>query len=302
MKIHAEPTPLSRPLAGGREGATVSVEPISGGEVQFPPQSFESAGGRLAGAKALGIGVPRSKWVYVPCPVYLIRHPSAGPVLVDTSLHPSVGASPRENLGALSARMWRPKIEPGQDVASQLRARDLDIKSIPTVVMTHLHFDHASGLSEFSNSMIVVTAKEWEAATTDPRPSLRGYRPTHYDYAFDYRTIDYDGEGIASYATFGRTFDLFGDGSVRLASTPGHTAGHQSVICRLSENDFVIGGDAFYTINQLAGGPPQPRPADPHLWRRSLRELQHFQRSYPKAILTPGHDAEAFRRLEKLYE
>jgi glyoxylase-like metal-dependent hydrolase (beta-lactamase superfamily II) len=302
MKVHAEPTPLSSPLPGGRDGATVSVEPIMGGEVQFPLAAFEDTGGRLARVKALGIAVPRSKWIYVPCPAYLIRHPSAGAVLVDTALHPSVATSATENFGGLYARMWRPRIEAGNDLPSQLRARGLDTKTIPTVVMTHLHFDHASGMSEFSNSTIVVTEEEWRAAITEPRPSLHGYRPAHYDYAFDYRTVDYGSGAISSYATFGRCFDLFGDGSVRLASTPGHTAGHQSVICRLRDRDFVIGGDAFYTYRQLEDGPPQPRPVDPHLWRRSLRELQHFHRNYPQAVMTPGHDPELFTRLEKLYE
>ena len=99
--------------------------------------------------------------------------------------------------------------------------------------MTHLHVDHASGMSEFPGATFVITEAEWNAATTDSRPLLRGYRPAHYDYAFDYRTLSYDSEPVSSYATFGRTFDLFGDGSVRLASTPGHSAGHQSVICRL---------------------------------------------------------------------
>ena len=83
---------------------------------------------------------------------------------------------------------------------------------------------------------------------------MHGYRPAHYDYAFDYRTVDYP-RGDQSYSTFGRTFDLFGDGSVRLASTPGHTAGHQSVICRLADRDLVIAGDAFYTLSQLGESP-----------------------------------------------
>ena len=52
----------------------------------------------------LGIGTPRSQWWTVPCPAFLIRHPDAGPVLVDTGLHPSVAAEPRENMGRLWAR------------------------------------------------------------------------------------------------------------------------------------------------------------------------------------------------------
>src|SRR5207248_9674992 len=119
------------------------------------------------------------------------------------------------------------------------------------IVMTPLHFDHASGISEFPSSTFVLSAAEWKAATTGSRPILRGYRPQHYDFAFDYRLIDFDGPAIDSYASFGRTFDLFGDGSVRLAYTPGHTLGHMSLITRLRDRDFVIAGDAVYTTRQL---------------------------------------------------
>jgi N-acyl homoserine lactone hydrolase len=168
--------------------------------------------------------------------------------------------------------------------------------------MTHLHFDHSSGIAEYPNATFVLSSAEWEAATTDPRPILRGYRPAHYDYLFDYRTVDFDGPGISSYASFGRTFDLFGDGSVRMAFTPGHSAGHCSLITRLHDRDLVIAGDAIFTQAQLDGGDPPPRPLDMHNWRRSLRELQQFHRTYPQAEIIPGHDPERWKSIAKSYE
>jgi glyoxylase-like metal-dependent hydrolase (beta-lactamase superfamily II) len=302
VDFHAETRPLDGPFPGGSTGATVVVEPISGGDVQFPRASFEAPGGPFESLKVMGLGSRSRSWVWVPCPAFLVRHPTAGNLVVDTSLHPSVATKPAENFGRLAAWYAPARIEPGQDLAAQLRSRGVDPKRVPLVVMTHLHFDHASGISEFPNSTILVTAAEWEAATTGSRPSLRGYRPQHYDYAFDYRTIDYAERGVESYSTFGHTFDLFGDGSVRLASTPGHTLGHQSVICRLRDRDLVIAGDAVYTIRQLEGGPGQPRPHAPHLWRRSLQELQLFHRQYPQAVIVPGHDPEHWATLDSRYE
>ena len=41
-----------------------------------------------------------------------------------------------------------------------------------------------------------LTEAEWEDATTGSNPLMRGYRPAHYDYAFDYRTVSYDGQAI----------------------------------------------------------------------------------------------------------
>jgi glyoxylase-like metal-dependent hydrolase (beta-lactamase superfamily II) len=264
---------------------------------------MESPGGRfltLKVARALLTGKPA---MTVPCPAFLIRHPSAGAILVDTGLHPSIATDGRENFGAIGAHIGNPALEPGEDVPAQLRRRGLEPGEVPVVVMTHLHLDHSSAISEFPQATFVVSEVEWEAATSGANPLLNGYRRAHYDYAFDYRTVDFNRGSVDSYASFGRTHDLFGDGSIRLAFTPGHSAGHMSLICRLKQRDFVIGADATYTSGQLAGtAPPAPRPFDAHNYRRSLQELRLFSREYPDAVVTPGHDPAFFAKLEPRYE
>ncbi len=302
MKVHAEPKWLHEPLPGGSPKATVAVEPLSGGEVRWPVEAMEAPGGPFEGLKATGLLTRRSKWLRVPCPAFLITHPTAGQILVDTGLHPSIAARPHENFGRLAARVAQPRVEPGGNLPAQLRARGVDPRSLRLIVMTHLHMDHASGISSFPSSTFVLSDAEWRTATSGSRPLLRGYRPEHYDYAFDYRLIDFNHSQVESYSTFGRTFDLLGDGSVRLAFTPGHTPGHMCVILRLRERDFVIAGDAVYTVRQLEGGPRQPRPADPHLWRRSLQELQLFHRQYPQAVIVAGHDPQQWSELQARYE
>ncbi len=302
-KLKAEAKPLEEPLAGGgSQGVAVTVEPLLGGSILAPPGFFENRGGRLAKLRMLGIGTPRSKWWLVPIPAYLITHPTAGPILVDTAFHGSVSTRPAANLGKIAARFAKPRIETGRDLPAQLRERGIAAQDLKTVILTHLHFDHSSGIAEYPNATFVLSKAEWEAATTDPRPFLRGYRPAHYDYLFDYRTVDFDGPGISSYASFGRTFDLLGDGSIRLAFTPGHSAGHCSVITHLRDRDLVIAGDAIYTSAQLEDGDPPPRPLDMHTWRRSVRELQQFARTYPRAEILPGHDPERWKTVSKRYE
>lgn len=302
MKVSVEPKPLHEPLAGGTPSATVAVEPMVAGRVTWPRTMMESPGGRLLTLKLLRSLITGQPAATVPIPAFLIRHPSAGAVLVDTGLHPSIATDGRENFGGLGARIGHPDLKTGEDVPAQLRERGLEPGEVPVVVMTHLHLDHASAISEFPNSTFVVSETEWRSAANDS-PLLNGYRRRHFDYAFEYRGIDFGRGGIDSYATFGRCFDLFGDGSIRLAYTPGHSAGHMSVICRLGERDFVIGGDATYTAAQIEGDAPlAPRPYDSHNYRRSLQELRLFKREYPDAIVTPGHDAEFFAGLSARYE
>jgi N-acyl homoserine lactone hydrolase len=301
MKVKATPRPLTGPLQGGAAGATVAVEPLDTGWFEVPPAFLESAG-RLATLRMLGIGTPRSRWWTIPVPSFLIHHPSAGPFLVDTGLHPSVTAEPTANLGRIITRFSHPNLEAGKDVAAQLRSRGLEAKDIKTVVMTHMHFDHTSGMSELGNASFILSEPEWKSAALGSKAFLRGYMHAHFDYAFDYRTVSFDGPNVGSYSTFGRTFDLFGDGSVRLAFTPGHTYGHMSVICHLKDRDLVIAGDAIYTLGQLDEAAPPPRPEDPHTWRRSAQELKLFKRQYPQAVIIPGHDPEAWAALEDRYE
>ena len=303
MKVHVEAKPLHEPLAGGTPGATVVVEPLIAGHVDFPRAMMVSPGGHFLTLKLLrALLGPREPNV-IPVPAFLIRHPSAGAILVDTGLHPSIATDGKENFGGLGNRIGKPTLEAGEDVPAQLRKRGLDPGEIPVVVMTHLHIDHTSAISEFPNSTFVVSETEWEAAATGSQPTLNGYRRAHFDYAFDYRTVDFDRAGIDSYASFGRTFDLFGDGSIRLAFTPGHSAGHMSVICRLEQNDFVIGGDAMYMAAQLDGDVPMPpRPFDAHNFRRSLQELRLFHSQFPDAVITPGHDPDFYARLDSRYE
>ncbi|HSK49372.1 MAG TPA: N-acyl homoserine lactonase family protein [Solirubrobacterales bacterium] len=305
MSVEIEPQPLHEPLAGGTPGATVTVEPLVAGHCEFPVAMMESPGGRLVKLKLLRALLGGKSLRRIPVPAFLVRHPSAGAILVDTGLHPSIASDGgSENFGALGKRFGKPELQTGEDVPSQLRSRGLSPGEVPVVVMTHLHSDHTSAISEFPQSTFVVSETEWKAAAHGPSPLTDGYRRAHFDYAFEYRSLDFDrASGVDSYASFGRAFDLFGDGSIHLAFTPGHSAGHMSVVCRLQENDFVIGGDAMYVRGQLDGdAPPPPRPADAHNWRRSLQELRLFARQYPNAIITPGHDPEFYAGLEQRYE
>jgi glyoxylase-like metal-dependent hydrolase (beta-lactamase superfamily II) len=301
VKVNAEPIPLEESLPGGSEGAAVIVEPLHTGDALWPASFFNRTGrGPIARLRALGIGSKPETWERRPVPVYLARHPTAGNVLIDAGLHPSVARDPRDNLGRFSGRHY--EVKEGQDVISQLRQRGLEASDIAVVVLTHLHEDHASAIEAFPDAQFVLSATEWEEATSGRFPALRGYHPSHYDYAFDYATIDFDSELVESYGPFGRTFDLFGDGSVRLTYTPGHSAGHTSVILRLPRRDFVVVADAAYDWSQLQGESEPLMMADQHNWKRSLRELQAYRRTYPYALMVPGHDPEFWEKLEPRYE
>lgn len=303
MATAAEPQPAVLPLPGGRPGATVKLHPLLSGTALSPPGWIHREQGRLAKPRALGIGVSREEMLVIPIVSFLVQHPGAGPLLIDTGLHPSCAVDPKQNLGRVGAKAFGGlRMEPSWAVTEQLRERGVSARDVPTVVMTHLHIDHASAMSEFPSATFLFSAREWEAAT-EPRAWQHGYRTRQFDHGFDYRTVDFtDSSGVDSYSTFGRTFDLFGDGSVRLAYTPGHTHGHMSVVLRLAgEREALVAGDAIYTRRALRVGDLPFRIEDEHLFRRSLREIQLYEENNPSALVIPGHDMEAWRELEAVY-
>jgi N-acyl homoserine lactone hydrolase len=264
----------------------------------YPVDAFYARGGRLAGLHALGF---RSKRIEIPIPAFILEHPSAGIVLVDTGFHASVAVDPKKNMGPVLGRLFNTTMKPEDGVPDQLRARGIDPKDVRVVVMTHLHVDHASGVSQFPDATFIVTRREWDSATSGPQ-LRRGYVPRQFDHAFDWRTIDFDGSDVNSFASFGRSLDLFGDTSVRLVYTPGHTLGHMSLVVRLRDGEMLIAADSIYTMRTLRESVMPYGAHDDHEFRRSLREVQMYEKQTPDAVIVPGHDIDAFRALKPVYE
>jgi glyoxylase-like metal-dependent hydrolase (beta-lactamase superfamily II) len=300
MATAAEPQPAELPLSGGRDGAKVRLHPLLTATVQGPPAWFLREEGRFAWRKAFGLGVPKDQWLKSPIQAFLLEHPSAGSVLVDTGFHGSVAVSPRSNLGAFGALIYRDiEMHPDQAVAAQLREKGIEPSSVKTVIMTHLHPDHASAISDFPGATFLVTTAEWEAASNGGRRD--GYVKRQFDHGFDYRLVDFDSDDANSFSGFARSFDVFGDGSVRIAFTPGHTAGHMSVVAQTAHGEVLLAGDAIFTRRTLEEERLPHLLFDEHLFRRSLREIKQYVKETPEAVVVPGHDWEAWRELEPVY-
>jgi N-acyl homoserine lactone hydrolase len=300
MATAAEPTPADLPLPGGKEEATVRVRPLLTAVGIGPPGFFWREEGRLADLKALGFRVSKKDYVRYPIPAFLLQHPSAGAILVDTGMHPSCAVDPKQNLGRLGAVFFRGlEMGPRQGAPDQLRELGIEPTDVKVVVMTHLHIDHASAMSEFPEATFVFSRREWEAATGGG--AFDGYVRRQFDHAFDYRTIDFDAAEGDSFASFGRAVDLFGDGSVRLAYTPGHTHGHLSVVARVDGGEVLMCGDAAFTQAMIDGSRMNYKITDRHLAKRSLREIQIYKKETPDAVVIPGHDMDAWEALKDEY-
>lgn len=301
MKAKAAPAEL--PLAGGQEGdASVRLHPLLTGEVLAPDELLHRSGGALARFRAIGLGVPKSRRAWIPAPAFLIEHPGAGPLLVDTGLHPDTERDPARVMGRVASRMYGFRGTAERALKAQISARGVDPAGLGLVIMTHLDTDHASGISEFPGRTVIVDQREWRAASS-PLAVKDGYHRPHIDQPVDWRTVDYESRHSSPYESFERSIDLFGDGSVRLLSTPGHTVGHLSVLVRLADSEALIAADAAYTTRTLTEGVlPGLTRGGQKPFERSLAQIRAQISKHPDALVIPGHDSGVWASLDPVYD
>jgi N-acyl homoserine lactone hydrolase len=173
--------------------------------------------------------------IKIPWFCFLITHPR-GNVLFDTGGHPSLAVDARGRLGA-HADLWSVTMRAGDDVASKLAEVGLRPSDIRYVVISHLHYDHAGGLQFFSDAEIYIQREELRFAYSPP-VYQGGYIRGDFDCGLKWHEIEGD-------------HDLFGDGTVTLVHTPGHTPGHQCLLVRLRDQTLLLLGDAAYIIQKM---------------------------------------------------
>jgi glyoxylase-like metal-dependent hydrolase (beta-lactamase superfamily II) len=166
--------------------------------------------------------------------------------------------------------------------------------------MTHLHVDHASAMSEFPRASFICTEREWRAANA-PRAVWRGYVSRQFPDPARVRLVSFDQQPTDGTGAFERAIDLFGDGSITLVDTPGHSAGHMSVLVCVAGGEALLAGDAIYTLRNLRERILPWRTIDDATYTHTLDQLQAYTERRPDALLIPTHDHEVWDSLDERY-
>lgn len=227
-----------------------------------------------------------------------VEHP-AGRLLFDTGLG-------REAMDHLATTPWLMRASaqltlPERTVAEQLREAGIDTRHNFTVVLTHAHWDHVSGLADLGEVAVIASPEEVAHIESEAEDSAlaRSFLPGVRYIPFNYRHGPYLG--------FPASFDVFGDGSVVMVPAPGHTPG--STIAFIHTEDgrhYALIGDIAWQREGVA------LPAErPWLVRRMLREdeaqvraqlgfLHTLQQRLPELTVVPAHDATVWAQLPRL--
>ncbi len=229
---------------------------------------------------------PGTRWT-APVGCYLVAHPQ-GHLLFDTGVHPAALADPVGRLGERRANLFKLRSAPTDNVVSQLGLLGLGPDDMRYVANSHFHFDHCGANALFPRSTFLVQRAELDAARASIGAPLGRYNPSpiDFDHPLDYRPLE--GE-----------HDVFGDGSVLLIPTYGHTPGHQSLVIRDGKSAaLVLTEDACYTRENMDRDVLPTVVWDEREMSRSLGRLRDL-RDRSGATVIYGHDPSQWEGLAR---
>lgn len=224
----------------------------------------------------------------VPVPFFLIKH-SKGNVLFDTGNALEIVHDKHNHWGDILGA-YDPIMTEEQWCVNAIKKVGCTPEDINYVILSHLHLDHAGCVGLFPNSRYVVQREELHFAYV-PDPYMKAaYIRKDFDKEVDWMIL----EGWKQ-----DCFDLFGDGSLIIYFTPGHTPGHQSLLVNLpNSGPMFLAADSCYTEKNLDQG------ALPGLmWNaaetvRSVERMRHLREAQGTRIIT-GHDPIAWEKFQK---
>jgi len=270
----------------------IRVTAIETGKARMKTAQRTGRPGRGAIGRKLDI-FRDADWVE-PLPIlcFLVEHPE-GRFLVDT------GDTWRNSVpGYLPG--WNPfyrqvsiRVAPGEEAGPRLTALGLDpARDVAAVVLTHFHHDRTGGLDHFPHTRIIGSRTN-HAVSTGLRGMMTGCLPQRWPVWLKPELVEMDGPAIGP---FPASHPLTSDGRVAMVPTPGHVAGHCSVVVRGEDVAWFLAGDATYSQENLRAERTDGVTNDPDEALETLRRIKAFAALQPTVIL-PAHDPDAVRRL-----
>jgi glyoxylase-like metal-dependent hydrolase (beta-lactamase superfamily II) len=167
-------------------------------------------------------GVNAGKAIEFSDNCYLIQH-DKGWLLWDTGVPDAVAAMPDGMVVANGAITYRR----AKTLEAQLIQVGVKPSAVTYVAISHTHGDHVGNLALFPTSTALIQAAEYDWAMAGPNKPVFPATQAIKKLAGDH--------------------DVFGDGSVTIVSTPGHTPGHQCLLVHLPKTGaIVLSGDAVH--------------------------------------------------------
>ena len=226
--------------------------------------------------------------VTIPVNMWVIDHPK-GLVVFDTGNNVAVSDGKcKSHWAAGLCDLLKPNQKRDDVIDAQLRKLGYSPDQVKAVITSHAHLDHIGNIKLFPKAVHVIQKKELYQAWWPEK--FQGREGGVFVMA------DFDGPARAfNYLELDGDYDLFGDGSVTVISTPGHTLGHQSVKVKLpSGKTIVMAQDAIWVKENLEGYPAGINYSVKD-YEASIQRLKVI-RDLENADLYFGHDADQYKQ------
>lgn len=264
------------------------------GDTKVPfGQFYGGSNGEWLGLRAISKFLSdKSHYMMVPLYAFLIEHPQHGAMLVDTGINWRQAHDHRNYYDGPLLRATFDEdeysLDEDQQLLVHLRTRGLGASDIRTVALTHLHEDHLGGVRDLPGARFLVSDADWRSRNLGiflfrRTPSLKGVLTDPERVRFT------DGP----FHSFESSQDVFGDGSVVLLPTPGHSAGHLAVFIDGGDWQLLCVGDTMYTLRHLASDQLRPIMLGKNAQSQqlaSIDRIRSLRAAFPGLIIAPGHD------------
>jgi glyoxylase-like metal-dependent hydrolase (beta-lactamase superfamily II) len=258
-----------------------------------------SSGSMMLGKGFLQNLAPMEPKIQVPIGFFVIKHPK-GNVLFDTGNNDKL-ITDSTYWGKL-ASVFEVKMTPEDAIDAQLAKIGLKPDDIKYVVVSHMHLDHGGNVGKFPNSTLIIQDDELSFAMFPDEPFAGGYIPG--DAQVLRSPVGTSKPSLMDMVRLEGDYDLFGDGSVVVHRSRGHTKGSQMLMVRLPKTgSTILTGDAVYFRENIEKNlvPNIALAYDPvgivkgYDWVRRMKATEN-------ANYFTAHDPDAFKAMKKAPE
>ena len=227
----------------GKQGDCLNIQFLKAGHCTHP-EFMIKPGGRWGACE-------------FPSTVALINHPRHGYVLFDTGYTEAFYRATSRFPEKLYALITPVTIDSRQTAVHQLSKHDIAPEQINTVIISHFHADHVSGLVDFPNANYVFLDEAYQHVMSLGRfrsvkaGFLRDLLPHDFNKRASSVTINDAIQLSIQFAPFKSGWDLLGDGSLIGVALPGHARGHMGLFVNANDRPYFLIADACWRPEQF---------------------------------------------------
>jgi glyoxylase-like metal-dependent hydrolase (beta-lactamase superfamily II) len=236
--------------------------------------------------------------------VALLGHPQHGWLLWDAGYAPHMLTATQHFPYSLYRLATPLRLRPELAAAAQLPSLGLSTSDVGTILISHFHADHLSGLADFPSSRLLALREGYASvANTRGLAALRrAFIPSLLPPDFRQRVTLLDAFIGPELPSLGPTYDYYDDGSLLLIRLPGHARGQVGLLANTACGPIFFVADSCWLARSVRENRPPSRIGgliadDSTQLAATIAGLHAFAAARPDVLIVPSHCPETFAQV-----